>query len=71
VHFEPKSGIVTPRLMKTRAAVIYLGSSSWKIRKLVQDGHLPYISNSDTGAWWFDIRDLDHYIEANKQRSID
>jgi hypothetical protein len=67
VHFEPKSGIVTPRLMKTRAAATYLGTSSWKIRRLVQDGQLAYVSDSDTSGWWFDIRDLDHYIESNKR----
>ncbi len=70
MHFEPNSGIVTPRLIKTKAAAAYLGSSPWKVRKLVQDGHLPYISDSDTSAWWFDIRDLDQYIDSNKQRSF-
>jgi excisionase family DNA binding protein len=67
VHFEPQSGIVTPRLMKTKAAATYLGSSPWKVRKLVQDGRLSFISDSVTGSWRFDIRDLDRYIEANKR----
>ena len=63
----PKSAIVVARLMKTRDAAAYLGASSWKVRKLVQDGHLSYISDSDHGGWWFDIKDLDRYIESNKR----
>jgi len=54
-------------LLRTRAAAAYLGASPWKIRRLVQDGHLPYVSDSERGGWWFDIRDLDKYIEANKR----
>ena len=67
MHFEPKPGIVTPRLLRTKAAAAYLGASSWKIRRLVADGQLPFVSNGERTGWWFDIRDLDRYIEANKR----
>ena len=68
MHFQPNSGTLPPaRLLRTRAAAAYLGASPWKIRRLVQNGHLPYVSDSERGGWWFDIRDLDKYIEANKR----
>ena len=52
--------------MRTREAANYLGSSMWKIRRLVQDGLLPYVSDSDGGRWLFDVKDLDAYIDTNK-----
>ncbi len=58
---------VNPRLLRTRDAATYLGCSSWKIRKLVQDGALPYIPASEFGAWWFDITDLDRFVESQKR----
>jgi excisionase family DNA binding protein len=57
---------LTRRLLRTREAAYYLGSSMWKIRRLVQDGLLPYISDSDGGRWLFDVKDLDAYIDTNK-----
>ena len=65
--YGPISVTVTPRLLRTRDAATYLGCSSWKIRKLVQDGALPYIPASEFGAWWFDITDLDHFVECQKR----
>jgi excisionase family DNA binding protein len=58
---------VTPRLLRTRDAAAYLGCSSWKIRRLVQDGALPSIRGTEFGAWWFDLRDLDRYVETQKR----
>ena len=57
---------LTPRLLRTREAASYLSCSAWKIRRLVQDNSLPYVSDSEFGAWYFDIRDLDHYVETHK-----
>jgi excisionase family DNA binding protein len=62
---ERKSGLLR-RLVRTREAAHYLGSSMWKIRRLVQEGLLPYVSDSDSGRWLFDVKDLDAYIDANK-----
>ena len=61
-----KSAIVIARLVRTREAAIYLGSSPWKVRKLVQDGLLPYVADAESGRWLFDVRDLDVYVESNK-----
>jgi excisionase family DNA binding protein len=59
---------ITPRLLRTREAANYLGCSSWKIRKLVQDGVLAYIpAAAEFGAWWFDRSDLDRYVETQKR----
>jgi excisionase family DNA binding protein len=58
---------ITPRLLRTREAAAYLGCSAWKIRRLVQDGALPYIPASEFGAWWFDITDLDQFVETQKR----
>jgi excisionase family DNA binding protein len=62
---ERKRGL-TRRLIRTREAANYLGSSMWKIRRLVRDGLLPYVSDSDGGRWLFDLKDLDAYIDTNK-----
>jgi excisionase family DNA binding protein len=62
---EKKRGLAR-RLMRTREAANYLGSSMWKIRRLVQDGLLPYVSDSEGGRWLFDVKDLDAYIDTNK-----
>jgi excisionase family DNA binding protein len=58
-------GIVR-RLLRTREAALYLGSSPWKLRRLVQEGVLPRVSDADSGRWLFDLKDLDVYIESNK-----
>ncbi len=62
----PRKTGLTRRLMRTREAAIYLGSSMWKIRRLVQDGRLPYVSDSEGSRWLFDVKDLDAYIDTNK-----
>jgi len=59
------SGIVR-RLLRTRDAALYLGSSPWKLRRLVQEGVLPRVGDADSGRWLFDLKDLDAYIESNK-----
>jgi excisionase family DNA binding protein len=64
---EPVGVTVKPRLLRTRDAATYLGCSSWKIRRLVQDGALPFVAASDSGAWWFDIADLDRFVETQKR----
>jgi excisionase family DNA binding protein len=59
----------TARLIKIRQAAAYLGMSAWKLRRLVQDGKIPYIpGDGPTAPWLIDIRDLDAYIESEKIR---
>jgi excisionase family DNA binding protein len=55
------------RLLRTKEAAEYLSVSPWKLRKLVQDGQLPIVQDSDGAAWRVDIRDLDAFIERNKR----
>ena len=62
---ERKKGLQR-RLMRTREAAFYLGSSMWKIRRLVQEGLLSYVSDCEGGRWLFDVKDLDAYIDTNK-----
>jgi len=55
------------RLLRVKEAAHYLSVSSWKLRKLVQDGLLPIVQDSEGGAWRVDVRDLDSFIERNKR----
>jgi excisionase family DNA binding protein len=68
----PKSSTnyaVAPRLVRVKQAAAYLAISPWKLRNLVQQGLIPYIEDGGgTSPWRFDIRDLDEYIERNRQR---
>jgi excisionase family DNA binding protein len=57
----------SPRLLRTREAAKYIAVSPWKIRKLAQEGKLPYIADGDGSPLRFDIRDLDAYIERFRQ----
>jgi len=66
-HGTYSSSGISRRLLKTKEAAYYLGISTWKIRKLVLDGRLPCVADSDCGPWLFDIHDLDAYIDANKR----
>lgn len=56
------------RLLRTREAADFLGCSMWKIRRLVQEGLLAYVSDAEGGRWLFDVKDLDAYIDTNKHR---
>ena len=42
--------------------------SEWKLRRLIQDGLLPYLHDGEGAPFLLDIRDLDDYIEKNKHR---
>jgi len=54
------------RLIRTKEAATYLAMSEWKLRRLIQDGAVPYIQNQDNGPFLIDLRDLDNYIESHK-----
>jgi len=40
--------------------------SEWKLRRLIQDGILPYLHDGEGSPFLLDIRDLDEYIDQNK-----
>jgi excisionase family DNA binding protein len=58
---------ITPRVLKTKDAALYLSISAWKLRNLVQSGEIPCILGDGTSPWLFDIQDLDNWIERRKQ----
>jgi len=54
---------VNSKVMKTREAARYIGVSPWKLRKLVHEGKVAYISDGDcTSALRFLTVDLDDYL---------
>lgn len=59
------------RLVRTRQAADYLCISEWKLRRLVQDGGLPFVQDGEGTPFLFDLRDLDAYIERHKHTAID
>lgn len=62
-----RSAPLARRLLRTREAAAYLSVSPWKLRRLVQDGLLPIVQDSEGGAWRVDVSDLDGFIERNKR----
>jgi excisionase family DNA binding protein len=51
------------KVLKTREAARYIGVSPWKLRKLVHEGRLAYLSDGDcTSALRFLVADLDDYL---------
>jgi excisionase family DNA binding protein len=71
VTSSPRSTISKPtlakRLLRVKEAAQYLSVSSWKLRKLVQDGLLPVVQASEGGAWRVDVRDLDAFIDRHRR----
>ena len=59
--------VKSKRLLRTRDAAQYLSISSWKLRRLIQDGKLPVVQDGDGSPFLLDMRDLDGYIERNKR----
>jgi excisionase family DNA binding protein len=55
------------RLLRVREAAQYLSVSAWKLRRLIQNGLLPIVQESEGAAWRIDLRDLDAFIERNKR----
>jgi excisionase family DNA binding protein len=60
------------RCLKTKEAAMYLGCSKSHVEKLVHMGKLtPVKYNAGNfpeigGKWWFDIADLDRFVEQGK-----
>jgi len=55
------------RLLRLKEAARYVSLSPWKLRKLVQDGQLPIVKYGENAPWLLDLRDLDGWVERNKQ----
>jgi excisionase family DNA binding protein len=54
------------RLLRVKEAAIYVSLSPWRLRKLVQDGHLPLVKYADNAPWLLDVQDLDGWVQRNK-----
>ena len=55
------------RLLRTKEAATYLGTSAWSIQQLALNGKLPYVQLVEgSGPYLFDVRDLDGLIERLK-----
>jgi len=62
-------GIPNPpgkRLYTLKEAAHYLGRSEWGMRELAWAGELPVVRNEMGRKLFFDIRDLDAFIEKRK-----
>lgn len=56
---------ISKRLFTVREASVYLGRSPHAIREMQWSGKLPYIK--DGKRILFDVRDMDTWIEKNRQ----
>jgi len=61
-----KDKLPTRRLLKVKEAADYLGVSTWKLRKLIMDGELPYVQDGDNSPFLLDVVDLDKWITKYK-----
>ena len=56
------------RLFSIPEAAIYLGRSDWSIRRLIWNGDLPQVRAG--GRVHVDIRDMDAFIDKNKEQEL-
>ncbi len=52
------------RLYNLPEAAVYLGRSTWSVRRLIWDGQLPSVRAG--GRVHVDVQDMDQFIERNK-----
>lgn len=60
--------MVTPRLISIKQAAAETGISEWTLRDLIASGDLPVIRPPKNRRVFIDRRDLDHCLEAWKER---
>jgi len=54
------------RLFRLSEAAIYLGRSTWSVRRLIWSGELPQVRAG--GRVHVDVKDMDEFIEKHKVR---
>ena len=54
------------RLYSLPEAAHYLGRSTWSVRRLIWSGELPSVRAA--GRVHVDVKDMDEFIERNKER---
>ncbi len=55
------------RLLRLKAAAVYLSLSAGTLRTIIQRGELPIIRYGDNAPWLLDRADLDAWIERHKE----
>jgi excisionase family DNA binding protein len=60
----PARSPITPRLISTNDASVYLGVERSTIRRLILSGDIPAIRSLK--HWRVDVRDLDRWIDRSK-----
>jgi len=66
---QKSHGIPNPsgkRLYTLREAAVYLGRSEWGMRELMWKGTIPVVRPDGGRKVFFDILDLDSFIDKNK-----
>jgi len=63
---QMENTVARRRLFRLKAAAEYLSMSPWKLRRLIQDGNLAVVQDTDGSPFLLDVRDLDAYVERNK-----
>lgn len=59
------------KVLKTKAAAAYLAISPWKLRNLVHEGKMAYISDGDnTSAIRFLVSDLTDYLARSRHPAV-
>ena len=66
MRFPPSPTHHHRRLIRTRQAADYLYISEWKLRRLVQDGGLPFVQDGENSPFLFDT-----YIDRHKHTGTD
>lgn len=55
------------RLLRLKAASIYLSMSQWRLRRLIWEGRIPTVQPQEGSPFLLDIRDLDYFVEHSKR----
>lgn len=55
------------RLLRLKPAAAYLSLSAGTLRAIIQGGKLPVIRPGENAPWLLDVRDLDAWIERQKE----
>ena len=66
----PANPLPRRRMLRLKEAAYYLSLSPWKVRQLVASGVLPFVQPEPGSPYLFDLRDLDRYVETNKQANL-
>jgi excisionase family DNA binding protein len=63
-----QANLLRKRLFSLPEAAIYLGRSTWSVRRLIWSGELPQVRAG--GRVHVDVQDMDKFIERNKVTEV-